>query len=122
MRLEVNLLLAIATGFALALLVMTAGVYGRPDYLVRYAVIAVGFSASYVLLNTIIERRSAAPPKPMLPEDLIGIPWAATIPLFILTSAAVPILLPGRDFALLVIVATVLFGLTVRSAMRVRRA
>ncbi len=122
MKIEPNLVLAFSTGMALTLLVLTAGVFGRPDFLVRYAVIAVGFSACYVALNTFIERRAPAPPPPMIPERVVGIPIAMAIPLIVMTFAAVPVFLPGRDVALLVIIATVLFGLTVRSAMRVKRA
>jgi uncharacterized membrane protein len=44
------------------------------------------------------------------------------IPVLVLTFSAVPVILPGQDVALLVIIGTVLFGLTVRSAMRVRPA
>ncbi|AQR61992.1 hypothetical protein BZG35_10300 [Brevundimonas sp. LM2] len=122
MKLEPNLLLAVATGTALILLVLTAGTFGRPDYLFRYSVIAIGFSACYVALNTVIERRAAAPPEPMVSRDVRSLPWAAFIPAFVLLSAAAPVILQGRDFALLVIVCTVFFGLTVRSAMRVRPA
>jgi hypothetical protein len=42
------------------------------------------------------------------------------IPVATLSAAAVPLILPGRDLALVIIVATVFFGLTVRSAMRAR--
>lgn len=122
MKAEPNLVLAFSTAMALTLLVVTAGVFGRPDFLVRYAVIALGFSAGYVALNSWIERRAAAPPPPMIPERVKGFPLAMAIPALILGFAAVPVLLPGRDVALLVIIATVLFGLTARSAMRVKRA
>lgn len=122
MKIEPNLVLAFSTGMALTLLVLTAGVFGRPDFLIRYAIMAVGFSACYVALNTWIERRAPVPPQPMIPERVIGLPLAMVIPLLVLTFAAVPVILPGRDVALLVIIATVLFGLTVRSAMRVRPA
>ena len=120
MKVEPNLLLAIATGTALILLVLTAGTFGRPDYLFRYSMIAAGFSACYVMLNTVIESRAVAPPTPMVSTEVRTLPWAVFIPAFVLLSAAVPVILTGRDFALLVIVCTVLFGLTVRSAMRVR--
>ena len=122
MKVEPNLLLAVSTGTALVLLVLTAGTFGRPDYMFRYSVIAIGFSACYVALNSMIESRAVAPPQPMVSREVRSLPWAAFIPAFVLLSAAVPVILPGRDFALLVIVCTVLFGLTVRSAMRVRSA
>jgi hypothetical protein len=120
-RVEPNRVLAFSTGLALTLLVLTAGVFGRPDFQIRYALIAIGFSACYVALNSWIERKAAAPPAPLIPDRVIGLPFAVVIPLVILIFAAVPVFLPGRDFALLVIIATVFFGLTVRSAMRVRR-
>ena len=118
--LEPNLLLALSTGLALLLLVLTAGTYGRPEFMIRYLTMAFGFSACYVALNTLIERRSPAPPLPMIPRDVVGIPWAMVIPVATLAAAAVPVILPGRDLALVIIVATVFFGLTVRSAMRAR--
>lgn len=122
MKVESNLLLAIATGTALILLVLTAGTYGRPDYLVRYAAIAGGFTACYVALNMLLEGRAAVPPQPLIPAAPSGPPWALFIPAFVLLAAGAPVVLPGRDFALLVIVCTVFFGLTVLSTMRVRRA
>ena len=122
MKVEPNLVLAFSTGMALTLLVLTGGVFGRPDFQVRYAVMALGFTLGYVVLNTILERRAPAPPPPMIPVRVVGIPIAMAIPVMILTFAFVPVLLPGRDVALLVIIGTVLFGVTIRSAMRVKRA
>jgi hypothetical protein len=120
LKVEPNVVLAFSTGTALILLVLTAGLFGRPDYQLRYALMAAVFSACYVGLNTLIERRAAASPAPMIPAHVVGVPLAMVIPLLVLSFAALPVFLPGRDFALLIIVASVLFGLTVRSAMRVR--
>lgn len=64
MKIEPNRLLAFSTGMALILLVLTAGVFGRPDFLMRYTIIAVVFSACFVVMNTWIERRAVAPPRP----------------------------------------------------------
>ncbi len=122
MKVESNLILAFSTGMALTLLVLTAGVFGRPDFLVRYVLMAIGFSALYVGLNTWLERRAAVPPPPIIPAQVVGLPLAMVIPVLVLTFSAVPVILPGQDVALLVIIGTVLFGLTVRSAMRVRPA
>lgn len=122
MKVESNLILAFSTGMALTLLVLTAGVFGRPDFLVRYVLMAIGFSALYVGLNTWLERRAAVPPPPIIPARVVGLPLAMVIPVLVLTFSAVPVILPGQDVALLVIIGTVLFGLTVRSAMRVRPA
>lgn len=122
MKTEPNLVLAFSTGMALTLLVLTAGVFGRPDFLMRYVLMAIGFSALYVGLNTWLERRAPVPPPPIIPARVIGLPLAMVIPVLVLTFSAVPVILPGQDVALLVIIGTVLFGLTVRSAMRVRPA
>lgn len=122
MKIEPNKALAFSTGMALILLVLTAGVFGRPDFLLRYVLVAAGFSAAYVVINTVMERRAAVLPPPLIPDRVVGLPIAMTIPLLVLSFAAAPVILPGQDFALLIIIATVLFGLTVRSAMRVRRA
>jgi hypothetical protein len=122
LKVESNLILAFSTGMALTLLVLTAGVFGRPDFLVRYVLMAIGFSALYVGLNTWLERRAAVPPPPIIPAQVVGLPLAMVIPVLVLTFSAVPVILPGQDVALLVIIGTVLFGLTVRSAMRVRPA
>ena len=122
MKVEPNLVLAFSTLMALTLLVLTAGVFGRPDFQVRYALMAVGFTVAYVMLNTFLERRAPVPPPPMIAARLVSIPLAMAIPVLILAFAAVPVFLPGRDVALLVIIGTVLFGVTIRSAMRVKRA
>jgi hypothetical protein len=44
------------------------------------------------------------------------------IPAWMLACCAAPVILPGQDAAQLISIQAVVFGLTLRSAMRVRRA
>ena len=122
-RLEPNLLLAAATGFALTLLVATATVFGRPDWPWRYVATALVSVAAYLAVTLALDRWSQAPRPPLVSAEApSALAWGAILPLVVLTAAAAPLLLPGVDMGLPVLIGAIFFGLTVRSAIRVRRA
>ena len=123
-RLEPNALLALSTGVALALLVMTASVFGEPGHTVKYVVSAVICAGAFVLLNGRMARMMKRPAvQPMIHADAPGTAvWAGLFPLMVIAMACAPVFFAGHDYGLLVIVAAVIFGLTIDSATRARRA
>ena len=122
-RLEPNLLLAVSAGFALGMMVLTASAFGPENAMVRNPLLALVCAGGFVLLNPILQRRigQAARP-PMIHADAPGgAVWAGLFPAIIIAFAAAPILWPGHDYGLLVIIAAVMFGVTAESAIRARR-
>lgn len=122
-RLEPNLLLAITTGFALLLVVVTATVYGPPRSILLNPLLAVICAGGFVLLNPLLERKMEIPPPPPLihPESRGAAAWASVFPMAVILSAAVPVFWPGHNYGLLVIIASVWFGATAASAIKARR-
>ena len=122
-RLEPNLLLAVTTGFALLLVVMTATVYGPPIGLIRNPLLAILCAGGFVLLNPMMLRMMKVTPRqPSInPDSPSSATWAALFPMMIIASATVPVFLPGPDYGLLVIIAAIFFGVTVESAIKARR-
>jgi hypothetical protein len=123
-RIEPNLLLALSTGLALLLVLMTTIVYGPPIGLIRNPLLAVICAGGFVLLNPILLRMMKFGPRPpMIDRASPGTAvWAALFPLAVMFAAAVPIVWPGRDYGLLVIIAAVWFGVTAESAIKASRA
>ena len=122
-RIEPNLLLAVTTGVAVALLVMTASVFGEPDQTLKYLILVALCSAGFVLLNGLWSRRMKLERPPMVhAEAATTAVWASLFPLMVILSAAVPLVFPGHDYGLLVIIAAVWLGVTVESALKARQA
>jgi hypothetical protein len=121
-RFEPNLLLAISCFFALLLVVIAASAFGPPIGLVRNPLLAVICAGGFVLLNPLLQRRTGqAPRPPMINPDTSGaVLWAGLFPLILFGMAAVPVFRPGPDYGLLVIIAAVMFGVTVESALKAR--
>ncbi|WP_372708038.1 hypothetical protein [Brevundimonas sp.] len=121
-RLEPNLLLAITTGFALGLVTLTASVYGAGEPL-RNLLLAVICSAGFVLLNPVLLRMMKITPRPpsIHPDSPGTAVWAALFPMMVTVCAAIPVFWPGADYGLLVIIASVWFGVTVESAIKANR-
>lgn len=122
-RIEPNALLAISTGVALILLIMTASVFGEPGNTVKYVISAVICAATFVLLNGRMARMMKRPTvQPMIHPNAPGTAvWAGLFPLIVIAMACAPVFFAGHDYGLLVIIAAVIFGLTVDSAVRARR-
>lgn len=123
-RIEPNALLAISTVVALILLIMTASVFGEPGNTVKYIISAIICSAAFVLLNGRMARMMKRPAvQPMIHPNAPGTAvWAGLFPLIVIGMACAPVFFAGHDYGLLVIIASVIFGLTVDSAVRARRS
>lgn len=124
-RIEPNLLLAVATGLPLLLLTLTAAVYGEPAPLWRYPFLAGLYTAMFVVLHRPFSRLMRMNPDrpPMIdPSAPTSALWAAIFPGVVMVLAVIPFFFRGWDYGLLVVIASVLFGYTVRSAMKAPRA
>ncbi|NBB62163.1 hypothetical protein GVN18_23105 [Pseudomonas sp. ODNR1LW] len=122
-RIEPNILLAASTGVALVLLLTTATTFGEPGNGLKYLISAVLCAGLFAALNGRMARMMKRPtPQPMIDADA---PGAAVLPglfpLAVMAAAAAPVFFVGHDYGLLVIMASVLFGATVDSAMRANR-
>lgn len=121
-RLEPNLLLAVSTGIALILLVVTAGAFGQPGAAVKYPIIALVCVIAFVFGNALLARRMNRITPPMIhPETPATAAWAGIFPVVVMAFAAVPVFWTGHDYGLLVIIGAVMFGVTVESAVKARR-
>nr|WP_316628268.1 hypothetical protein [uncultured Brevundimonas sp.] len=122
-RIEPNALLALSTGVALALLVMTASVFGAPGNTLKYVLSAVICAGAFVLLNGRMARMMKRPAvRPMIDADAPGTAvWSGLFPLMVIAMACAPVFFAGHDYGLLVIIASVVFGATVDSAVRANR-
>ena len=123
-RIEPNALLALSTGVALALLIMTATAFGAPGQAAKYLITAVVCSALFVAFNGGMNRLLKRPtPQPMIhPASAASAVWAGLFPLVLIFAAAAPVFLPGHDYGLLILIASVWFGVAVDSAIRANRA
>ncbi len=120
-RIEPNLLLAIATGLPLLLLTLTATVYGEAGPEWRYPFLAGLYTLMFVTLNKplskLMKMRTDRPPMISM-EVPMSVLWASIFPGIVMVMAAVPFLIRGFDYGLLVVIASIMFGFTVDSAMK----
>ena len=122
-RIEPNLLLALTTGVAVALLITTASVFGEPGSGLKYVLLALVCSVGFVLLNGFWSRRRGWNRPPMIHAEAASTAvWASLFPLMVILSAAVPLIFPGHDYGLLVLIASIWLGSTVESALKARQA
>lgn len=120
-RFEPNLLLAISTGVALILLVMTAGLYGMPGSQLRYALLAAICALVFVVANGPVSKVMRRDARPLIRRDAPATAaWAGLFPLLVIAAAVAPVFAPGRDYGLLIIIAAIWFGLTIDSALKAR--
>ncbi len=122
-RIEPNLLLAVATAIPLILLIATATLFGAPGQLMKYLVIAVIVPVAFVPMNAVMRRKMGWTRPPMIhPQAASTAVWASLFPALIILAAGVPLVFPGHDYGLLVIIAAIFFALTVESAIKAARA
>ena len=77
-------------------------------------------AAAYVLLNPLLNKTIKRPDSPPLVNTQAqgSMLWAMLIPAVIFALAAIPVFRPGYDYGLIVIIAAVLWGLTLESALK----
>lgn len=122
-RLEPNLLLAITTAFALLLVILTATLFGRPGTGLRNVLLAIICAGGFVLLNPVLLRMTKITPRPPMihPDSPATVAWAGLFPTLVLVGAALPVFWPDQDYGLLVLIASIWFGVTVESALKAAR-
>lgn len=122
-RLEPNLLLAVSTVIALILLIMTAALFGAPGGALKYPLIAVICVVAFVIGNGMMAARMGRATPPMISLDAPATAvWAGGFPAVVMLFAAIPLIWSGHDYGLLIIIASVMAGVTVESALKARRA
>jgi len=106
----------------MALLLMTASVFGEPGNTLKYVLSAVICAGAFVLLNGRVARMMKRPAvQPMIHADAPRTAvWSGLFPLMVIAMACAPVFFAGHDYGLLVIIASVIFGATVESAVRAR--
>lgn len=115
-----NRLLAVATGLALLLLTASATVFAHPAPIWRYGAVAAAAVAAYLLVSA-LTRRWTRPPGPLVVAGSpLSLALASSFPLVIILMALAPVFWPSVDHGLSIIIGSVLFGLTVRSARACR--
>ncbi len=121
-RIEPNLLLALTTAIPLILLIATATLFGAPGQLLKYVVIAVVVPAAFIPMNAVMRAKMGWVRPPMIHPDAASTAvWASLFPALIILAAGAPLVFPGHDYGLLIIIAAIFFALTVESAIKARR-
>ncbi|GAD57911.1 hypothetical protein IWC96_11365 [Brevundimonas sp. BAL450] len=123
-RIDPNVLLAITTLFAVALLVMSATIFGPADPPWRYVATAAVVTVVFLVLQPFVPRFMKMKKGPLvIAEAPSSAVWAAIYPGLIILAAALPPLFPGVSFGLAVVIAAVFLGSTIESAiMSLRKA
>jgi hypothetical protein len=123
-RLEPNLLLAISTAFALALVLMTTILFGPPQAMLRNPLLAIICAGGFILLNPRLMKMMGQPARPPMihPDSPATVLWAGLFPMIVILLAAIPVVWAGHDYGLVVIIAAVIFGATAESAIKARKA
>jgi uncharacterized membrane protein SirB2 len=114
---ELNVTLAVVTGVALALLVASAAFFGPAQR--RWVVIAL--APAIVVLYLLFKRyvfKMRDRPSLIQPDSSITLILAAAIPLIIVVVACCAAAWPGHDYSIAVLAASVIFGLTLESALK----
>lgn len=121
-RIEPNLLLALATGLALALLVASMSVFGAPSLWPKYVGAAVLCPIAFVLLNPLFSKKTRDAHPPLIHGAVRGAGvWAAMFPMSIMLVAIAPMIWPGKDLGLLIVISAIWFGVTIESAIKARK-
>ena len=103
---------------------MTTILFGPPQALLRNPLMAIICAGGFVLLNPRLARMMGQPARlPLINSQTpTSTVWATLFPLIVILLAAVPVFWPGHDYGLIVIIASVIFGLTAESALKARGA
>lgn len=122
-RIEPNLLLALTCLMTLALLILTGSVFGVPGGALKYPLMAAICIIAFVIGNTLLQRRMKRTTPPMISLDNPrSAAWAGLFPMVLMILAGIPVFWTGHDYGLLVIIGSVMTGLTIESALKARKA
>lgn len=117
MNRNVNLLLAAVSLLALFLVTLSAISTAAPERAPIYLAAALFSALGFMLLNGLWMHSRKRRPRPLIdrnaPATLV---MAMFFPLVIILSAALPLIAPGGDYGLMLIMAGVWTGLTLQSA------
>ena len=114
---ELNVTLAIVTGLSLALLVVSAAFFGPAQKRLIVIVLAPAIVALYFLFKRYVFKMPERPPL-IQPDAPITLLLAAAIPFIIVVIACCAAVWPGHDYSIAVLAASVIFGLTLESALK----
>jgi hypothetical protein len=114
---ELNVTLAWVTGLALALLVASTTLFGPPQMRWVELVLAPAIVALYLLTKRYLFKMPDRPPL-IQADSPITLIMAAAVPLIIVLVACSAALWPGHDYSIGVIAASVVFGVTLESALK----
>ena len=120
---NVNLLLAAVSLLALFLVTLSAISTASPERAPVYLACALFSALGFMLLNGLWMHSRKRKPKPLIdraaPMTLV---MAMIFPLTIILSAVLPLIGPGGDYGLMLIMAGVWTGLTLQSARAALKA
>ncbi len=112
-----NALLAVTTVLALTLIVTTASVLGPEGVWMKYLPAALLSVVGFLVLNRLVMIRRKRKPKALIQADQpITLILAMIFPLTMILSAGLPIIAPGGEYGLMIVMAGVFTGLTIQSA------
>lgn len=121
-RLEPNALLAISTVFALFFVVAAASLSATGNTALKYVALGLACPVGFVFLNAALMKRTKRKPRALImPEAPATAAWASIFPMMVLLSAVLPVLAPGGDYGLMIIIAGIFTGVTIESALEARR-
>jgi hypothetical protein len=114
---ELNITLAVVTGFALLLLVISAAIFGAARLRWVVVVLAPAVVVLYLVSKRYLIRMPDRPP--LIQADApVTLLFAGGLPLVIVLCACACALWPGHDYSIPIIASAVWFGLTLESALK----
>ncbi|GEM_PF-244882 len=117
-RIDPNVLLAVSTLFSLAVLVMSATIFGPADPPWRYVATAAVVTVAFLALQPFVPRFMKMKKGPLITREAPDTAlWAAIYPGLIMLAAVLPPLFPGVSFGLAVVIGGVILGSTIESAI-----
>jgi hypothetical protein len=114
---EINVTLAVVTGLALLLLMVSGSVFGPEKRRITLLVLGPAIVALYLLTKRYLFKMPEQPPL-IQPDAPITLIMGAAIPFVIVVLACACALWPGHDYSIAIIASAVFFGLTLESAMK----
>ena len=122
-RLEPNLLLATTCVTILILLLVTASTFGVPGGAVKYPLMAAICVIAFIIGNSLLQRQMKRTTPPMISLDAPrSAAWAGLFPMVLMILAGIPVFWTGHDYGLMIIIGSVMTGLTIESAIKARKA